>query len=485
MRNKLLLNRGLEFAAKGALAEAEQEFRQAIKERPDNPEAYNCLGAIQYRARQTKAAESSFRYAIKLKADFSEAYNNLSILLKDTNRADEAIKYLYNAIMLNPNFAEAYNSLGTILTDANSIETAENCFYRAIEIKADYPDPYHNLGILFTNTNRLSQAETYFCQALKLNPTYAEAEFSLATLYLLQAQFEKGWDKYDKSRMIRYNSAQPDIPCWAGEELSGRKILLYHEQGFGDTLHFVRYTHMVAQLAARTVLWVQKPLQRLTASSFPLLEVHGSDGVPPGNFDFSCPLPSLPRIFNTSAQTIPQIIPYIKPCPEVTAKWTRVVEQLPVHHCYKAGVVWAGNPNHHNDRNRSIPIGLFAELFTVKEVTWFCLQVGSQGFPMFPNSGNLFAFSEELVDFAETAGLIQQLDLVITVDSAVAHLAGAMGKRTWLLLPFAPDWRWQIKREDSPWYPTMRLFRQRRAGDWREVLARVQDALRKEYVRDS
>lgn len=471
---------GLIQMQKGLFEKADLFFQRAIELNPKSPDAYNNLGVTQMQKCLVAEAELSFRHAIELNPNFPEAYNNLGIILKDMNRLEEAARYIYRAIKLNPNFAEAYNSLGTILTDADRNDIAESCFYHAIRIKPDYPEAYHNLGVLFTNTNRLDQAEAYFCQTLKMNPNFTEAEFSLATLYLLQAQYEKGWEKYDKSRMIKHSHAQPNVPRWGGENLAERKILLYYEQGFGDTLHFVRYAQLVTNLAAQTVLWVQKPLQRLIDSSFPSVKVYGIETIlnlSPGEFDFCCPLPSLPMVFNTSRQNIPRTIPYIKVGFEIAAKWGKVVMQLNKNNSYKVGVAWAGNPSHHNDRNRSIPWDIFAELFAVNEVTWFSLQaeVNPQDVIKIPNK--VFSHPGELEDFAETAGLISHLDLIITVDSAVAHLAGAMGKSTWLLLPFAPDWRWQIDREDSPWYPTMQLFRQRKAGDWPEVLLRVKKAL--------
>ncbi|MEN6565542.1 MAG: tetratricopeptide repeat protein [Veillonellales bacterium] len=473
-----LCNLGALLISTHRLEAAKNCLESVIRMRPGFSEAYSNLGLIQMHEGLLAEAELSFHRAIELNPKIPDAYNNLGIVLKGMHRLEEAARYTYRAIKLNPKFAEAYNSLGTVLTDINCYEAAEACFYRAIRIQSDYLEPYHNLGVLFTTINRLSQAEAYFCRALNLNPNYVETEFSLATLYLLQAQYEKGWKKYDKSRMIKYSQAQPDAPRWRGENLTGKRILLYYEQGFGDTLFFVRYAPLVAKLAGKTVLWVQEPLQRLLESSFPSLEVHGTTDIPPGEFDFCCPLPSLPMVFNTSAKDIPRTIPYIKVCSELAAKWGKVAEQL---NRKRVGVAWAGNPSHHNDRNRSIPIDLFADLFADDEVIWVSLQVGAKARELVKVPCKVFSRPEEMEDFAETAGLITHLDLVITVDSAVAHLAGAMGKKTWLLLPFAPDWRWQMDREDSPWYPTMRLFRQCKADDWPDVINRVRGALREEY----
>lgn len=456
--------------------ESEFLLRRAIELRPDYPSAYNNLGMVQAKRLLPAEAEVSFCRAIQQQPKFPEAYNNLGILLKGSNHLEEAAKCLYSAIQLNPRFAEAYNNLGTVLTDADHVDLAESCFYRAIRSNPDYPEPYHNLGVLFTNSHRLDEAEAHFVKALDLNPNYTEAEFSLATLYLLQGRYKKGWEKYDKSRMIKH-SVLPNVSRWKGEILAGKRILLYHEQGFGDTFHFIRYAQLVDPLAAKTILWVQKPLQRLIAASFPAIKVYCTETMPPGKFDFSCPFPSLPKLFNTARETIPHPVPYIKPPDEMIRRWDNRIGKLARDNFFRVGVVWAGNPEHHNDRDRSISFAEFSRLLELPAVTWISLQAGERSRDVNPVSDKVLDFSDQLTDFAKTAGIIANVDLVISVDSAVAHLAGAMGKPTWLLLPFAPDWRWQLKRDDSPWYPTMRLFRQRKARDWPEVLARVKKAL--------
>ena len=472
-------NLGLIQMAQGAFVDAEHSFQRAIKLKPNCAAIFNDLGLNQTKRELLAEAASSFRQAIELKPDFPEAYNNLGIVLKDMNCIEEAAKTIYHAIKLNPNYAEAFNSLGAVLMDATYNEVAEKCFYRAIRLRPNYPSAYHNLGVLFTNTNRFEEAENCFCQAIKLNTNNAQTKFSLATLYLLQAQYGKGWEKYNEARRMQHSHVQPDIPRWEGGNLAQKTILLYYEQGLGDTIHFVRYTQLISKLAERTVLWVQKPLQRLMQSSFPSMDIHGTEDIgeiPPGKFDFSCPLPSLPMVFNTSQESIPQTIPYIKVCPEISEKWSKI-KQLNNNIPFRVGVVWAGNPKHQNDHNRSIPIEVFADLFAVKEVTWVSLQVGEKEKDLEKVPYKVVTYTEKISDFADTAGLMTYLDLVLTVDSAVAHLAGAMGKPTWVLLPFSPDWRWQIDREDTPWYPTMKLFRQRKAGNWPEVLVRVKNAL--------
>jgi Flp pilus assembly protein TadD len=474
-------NFGLVLRETNRLEEAAAQFSQAITLKPDYAEALNNLGVVQVLTNQPAAAAASLIRAIELKPDYAEAYNNLGLVLKGAGRFREAEEYFLYAIQFRKDYPEAYNNLGTTLTDANREEEAIICFCHALSLRPDSGQVYHNLGVVLTNTNRLEQAEICFLKALALVPNFTEAEFSLALLYLLQGKYEAGWEKYDKSRIVHYSEPQPTQPRWQGERLSGRRILLYYEQGFGDTFQFLRYAREVAALAAETVLWVQDSLGRLVANSFPPLKVYCGGEPPSNHFDFSCPLPSLPRIFKTTEKTIPQAVPYIKPPAKLVAKWQRKLAALK-HQGLSIGILWAGNPLHHNDRNRSIPFITFSRLLSAGEVRWISLQVGARAQET-ANHSLVADFSPELVDFAETAALIANLDLIITVDSAVAHLAGAMGKATWLLLPFAPDWRWQLAREDSSWYPTMRLFRQEQAGDWDGVLERVKKTLCREVIK--
>lgn len=476
MMATMLLNLGVSLANKGDLQQAEAAFCQAIRLNPNYAKAYNNLGLILQKTNRFDKAEACLLRAIELAPDSPDTYNNLSLVFMDTARLDEAEACLRQAIKLNPNVPEIHNNLGLVLVDQNRLQEAETAYRRAIRLKPDYPDAHYNLGNLFKNTKRLDEAEREYRYALKLRPGFDTALFALSTLYLLKGQFEKGWENYNKLRMKKHR--QPDICRWRGEDLTGRRILLFHEQGFGDTIQFARYVQKVSELASETVLWVQKPLQRLMASSYTALTVHTGKELPAEPYDFACPLPDLPMIFNSSEKTIPKIIPYIDVSTDISQTWKNTLNNM-CGNGYRIGIVWAGNPKHHNDRNRSIPYAVFRDLFDISNVIWVSLQVGSRAEDLAKTSDKVLDLSQSLSDFAETAGAIANLDLIITVDSAVAHLAGAMGKETWVLLPFAPDWRWQLDRKDSPWYPTMRLFRQNKAGNWQEVLKKVKTALQK------
>lgn len=479
------MNIGIKLANAGKFQQAAEAFIQAIQLDPNYPEAYNNLGVVFKATNRLDAAETCFRRAIALIPNYLEAYNNLGMVLMAFNRLDEAESCFRSAIKLNPNYLEAYSNLSIVLKELNRLEEAENCFRRIIKLKPDYPNAYKSLGAILLYMNRLEEAESYFHRAIKLNPDCPDTQFSLGVVYLLQGRYDKGWEKYEFRCKLPGNS-QPEIRRWHGEDLTGCKILLFHEQGLGDTMQFVRYAQMVAELGAETIVWVQKPLERLLSAPKSTFIIRTGDSIPleQYNFDFACPLMSLPCVFHTLVETIPQSIPYIQPPSATSLKWREALDEIDGGKTYRVGVAWAGNLNNVEGRKRSIPIELFSKLFDCNEVSWVSLQVGSAIDAFVDVPYKLIDFSQEFVDFSETAGVIENLDLVITVDSAVAHLAGAMGKKVWVLLPFAPDFRWLLEREDSLWYPTMRLFRQQKIGDWQEVIERVQSALMEECLHE-
>ena len=470
-------NLGSVLSDAGLLLEAAEMFRQAIKLNPNHPKLYNNLGIVLKKANLLRQAADLFGWAIKLDPDYTEALNNFGTVLIGMSHWDEAEDYFRRAIELNPDYAKAYNNLGLVLENTNHRDEALRCFRRAVELEPNDAAIYNNLGKMLKDSRQLDEAEVCFQQALKLQPDFVDADFALAILYLLQEQYEKGWEKYDDLRLIKEDNRHLSIPQWRGENLTDRRILLYADQGFGDTIHFIRYAQMVGDLACETNLLVQKPLEGLLGLSLTNCQIYNSDSIVAREYDFACPLLSLPHIFNTSRETIPRMIPYLQPNRASVETWRKKIDKIASGTRCRIGVVWAGNSTHNNDRNRSIPFGIFGSLFDITEVSWISLQVGKRAADLTRTSDKVIDISGELIDFAETAGVIANLDLVITVDSAVAHLAGALGQKTWLLLPFNPDWRWQLDREDSPWYPTLYLFRQREMDSWPEVLARVKKTL--------
>lgn len=429
---------------------------------------------------EVRAAALLFCQAVKNEPAFAEGYQRLGEALLSLEHWDDAQRCFCKAIELAPDYPEAYNYLGIVLKRRHCLAEAEDCYRRAIRQKPDYAEAFNNLANCLKLTYRFDEAETAYQQALALQPDLEKARFSLATLYLLRGRYNEGWKLYD-SRFDWQKKFRLDIPIWQGEDLTERRILLFYEQGYGDMIQAIRYISRVAKLAAKTTVWIQKPLERL------LLEcAHGAFSVcsegrslKPDQFDFACSLFSLPAKFDLAVETIFKKVPYLQPDEKAAARWRDRLEKL-AGTKYKVGVAWAGNPKHTNDQNRSVPFGLFRRLFSVAGVCWVSLQTGEQKGSCAKHSDAILDCSGQLVDFAETAGVIDNLDLVIAVDTAVAHLAGAMGKKTWLLLPHWPDWRWGLEGGDTVWYPTMRLFRQKNPGDWPGVLEKVRQSLIRE-----
>lgn len=482
----MYLELGIELFLQGDSENAITAFCAAITLDKNYAPAYNNLGLVLKDSNRLPEAEACFYRSIELNPNDYHAYNNLGLVLMDSGKLDQAEECFRRAlelsdnVELNHNSATICNNLGTVLEEKGQLDQAKEAYCRAIQLNSNYSEAHYNLGILLKATGYWKEAENHLCRAVELRPTYIKADFALATLYLLRGEFRKGWSRYEKSRKKKYDYKAITIPHWHGEDLTGCSILLYWEYGFGDNIQFARYAQMVEKLALKTSLLVPKPLERLFKAIYPDLTVFGGECLPDGSYHYVCSLLSLPTIFNTDTKTIPHPIPFIPSINEPSSVYHKSLKKVENEYRYKVGIVWAGNPKHTNDSRRSIPFNLFSNLFDILAVQWFSLQVGNRSEEIIGEPYKIIDYSKQFIDFMETAKLIESLDLVIAVDTAVAHLAGSMGKKTWILLPFYPDWRWQLDREDSPWYPSVKLFRQQKPGDWQEVLERVKIALKEE-----
>ena len=327
---------------------------------------------------------------------------------------------------------------------------------------------HYNLGSALQRQGLYAEALACYGRALALKPDYAEAHLNRSLALLLTGEFDEGWQEYEWRFAVARYDRKFDQPLWSGEPLAGASILIHAEQGFGDTLQFVRYIPAVAERGGRVVLEVPESLVRLARTVAGASEVVAAGDPLPG-FDCHCPLLSLPRVFKTNLATIPNAVPYLRVPAEASAGWA---ERIPTTPGPRVGIVWAGTTV------GAIDLRLLQPLWEVDGVSWFSLQVGERSGDISSLDGVKIAdLSPWLADFAETAAAVCRLDLVISVDTSVAHLAGALGRPTWLLLRYPPEWRWLLEREDSPWYPTARLFRQRKEGDWPCVAREVAAAL--------
>jgi Flp pilus assembly protein TadD len=463
----------------GRLAEAEKIYRQVLARQPNHADALNLLGVLAVQVGQSQLAVELIRRATAICSTNAFYHGNLGNALTELGQLDQAIASYRQAVRLQPESADVHYNLGIALQRKGQLDEAIAAYRRAVRINPDYSEAHYNLAIAFKDARRLDEAIASYRQTIRLKPDDARTHNNLALALLTRGDFQRGWEEHEWRWKCKdfpspaRNFAQPQ---WDGYPLENRTILLHTEQGLGDAIQFIRYLPLVARRGGRIIVECDTELQRLfrtMAGNYPIV----APSQPLPVFDFHCPLLSLPRVFGTNLANIPKDVPYLHADAEDAGRWQhRLAGHSPL---VKVGLGWAGDPAHKNDRNRSMKLARLAPLGQVPGVRLFSLQKGAAGAEAKtpPPGMELIDWTQELKDFADTAALISNLDLVIAVDTAVAHLAGAMGKPVWTLLPFASDWRWLLKRQDSPWYPTMRLFRQPHIGDWDSVISTVVEAL--------
>jgi len=460
----------------GRFRDAESIYREILAQRPDHAESHHQLGLLAYQEGQHEAAIESLSRAVELKPEAWNFHTNLGAAFAALDRADEAITAYLRALALRPDRAETYNNLGIVYREQDRLDLALAALDRAIALEPERAEFHTNRGAALEKLGLFEAAVWSHRRAIELNPKFAEAHFNLATSLLIKGEVAEGWDEYEWRWRCQGFQTRPSPylqPMWDGSDPAGCTILLSSEQGMGDTIQFARYASLVSDRGARVVLGCPAPLQSLLGTVRGVEEVV-TDGAKLPPFDLQLSLMSLPRVFATTLDAAPAAVPYVAADPEETARWR---EMLAPETELKVGLVWAGHPQNRNDRRRSIPLRLFAPLGAVPGVSVHSLQGGEAARQADRAPIVLADHEAERLDFRGLAALVENLDLVITVDTAAAHLAGALGKPVWTLLPFAPDWRWLVGRDVSPWYPTMRLFRQPIAGDWAPVIARVADEL--------
>jgi tetratricopeptide (TPR) repeat protein len=486
--------------AMGRWPEALAQYRQAAALRPGSAHAIcdvaTTLGAM---GREDEAA-AEYRKALALDPDHAMANYNLGVGLQKQGRFSEAADALRRATRRAPDFAVAHNNLGSVLRELGEAGQAVESYRRAIALQPNDPRYHNNLALALQDLGRLDDALASFDQSLRLRPDYAKARAFRSLALLLTGDYARGLAEYEARREIEGHFADRSAgrPQWDGSDPAGKTVLLHAEQGLGDTIHFVRYAPLLAARGARVVVQCQPPLKSLLEASLTPRGVWRvvADGEAVPEFDLHCPLPGLPHRFGTRVETIPADVPYLTAPPERVDVWRRQIEQeetLPPspgtpgegggegRPPIRVGIAWAGAPGNRNDRRRSGTLGMFEPLARVPGVRLYSLQKGETAAADLvsrPAGMAVEGWGNRFTDFADTAAAVTNLDLVVCVDTSVAHLAGALGKRVWTLLPFAPDWRWMLGRADSPWYPTMRLFRQPAPGDWSAVFEAVESALR-------
>lgn len=481
--------RGRAAARAGRREEAVAAYQAAIAHDASYAEAHNNLANLLREAGDTDAAAHHYETAANCKPSYALAHFNLGCLRQAAEQPDAARAAYEKAIAAKPDWAEPHYNLATIDKDAGDFERAAEGFRRTVTLNPAHGGGWNNLGLMLRRLARHRASLAAHVRSMAADLANPRPRFNAGMAHLTLGEFEAGWPLYEArgeiASVAKLAGLRTGIPRWQGAPLGRQTLLVESEQGLGDTIQFVRYLPLLrarpgAEEASVTLACDQAMLRLL--SGFPgvdrLLEKPSRRKPVPRGHDHVVSLMSLPAIFETTLETIPAEIPYLTPHPALVGHWAPRIEDKG----FKVGLVWAGRPQHENDRNRSIALGDLAPLAKIRGVSLYSLQKGpaEEALAKPPKGMTITPLGGRFADFADTAAAIANLDLVISVDTAVAHLAGAMGKPVWTLLPLVPDWRWMLERADSPWYPTMRLFRQETPGDWESVIAAVAKALRAE-----
>jgi tetratricopeptide (TPR) repeat protein len=472
-------NRGLALMELRRFDKALTDFTRALEIKPDYAAALANRGNALNALKRHEEALASLDSALKLRPDYDLAHNIRGIVLKELRRLDESLESYNRAIVLRPDFAEAYNNRGNILQQLRRPEEALASYDRALALRPEYAEAYSNRANTMMQLRRPENALADYARAIAIRPDYVEAHFNEAVCRLTIGDFARGWEKYEwrwETEQLRNTKRNISQPLWLGRnKIAGKTILLHAEQGYGDTIQFCRYVRLVAEQGADVILHVQPALRRLLSETAGARSVF-SHGETPPPFDFHAPLMSLPLALGTRLNTIPPCDYRLNVPGQLMRQWE---EKLGPKTLPRVGIAWSGQSVHKNDHNRSLSLKLLLGLLNLPiQIVSLQKEVRDDDQTVLDvHKADIAHFGTELTDFSDTAVLASLMDVVVSVDTSVAHLAGALDRPTWIMLPYTPDWRWLLDRDDSPWYPSVRLFRQASPGDWDDVIARVRREL--------
>ncbi len=482
------LNAAVNHHMAGHADAAADGYARVLAAEPAQPDALHLSGVLSAQTGDIAAAIRSISRAVRVRPAAASPWGHLGAALRAAEMPERAEPVLRRALALDPAQGDALEAQGASLHALAHYAEARRWLDRAARLRPGHAETLLNLGTVLRDLRRFDEAEACFDAVLARNPASPEAHLARAVGRLVRGDLRAGWEGFEH-RWRRFAA-----PPWDGRPPAAATILLHMDQGYGDAMQFVRYAPLVAQIAARgggrVVLETHRLLYRLFNRAFGQSVQVLVRGEEPPPHDLHCPLMSLPRAFGTDLATIPATVPYLAPDPADVSRWRdRLAEQDgdgtgDGAAGLRVGLVWAGNPRHRNDRNRSIPVAALRPLLAVPGVRFVSLQTGDARADLnrLPGEGLLDAV-ERVRDFADTAAILANIDLLITVDTAMVHLAGAMGVPSWLLLPHVPDWRWLLDRADSPWYPSLRLFRQPRPGDWTTAIGTAAAVLKAQALR--
>ena len=472
-------NLGLSFQSLQRFDEAIYNYQIAIQMQPDYVEAYNNLGVSLSKLKRFNEALKNYQQALLLQPQDAEIYCNRGVIFKELKMFDDALLDFKKSIELRPNYADAYLNQGMLFEAIGLTDKSVSNYKKAIELKPDYADAYSNLGTIFHDLGEYSEALECYEKVIELKGDCINAYWNKSLLMLLNGDYEEGWNLYEWRWRRDKNEARRHInkPIWLGiNSIKDKKVLVWSEQGLGDCIQFCRYVFLMQSLGAKIILEVPFQLKIILSTldkNITIIE----KGQPLPDFDLQVPMMSLPLAFKTAVDTIPAKAPYLFSNDKFNKRWKKFLGNT---NKFRVGLAWSGSENHTKDKKRSIPLKIIEKLLCLP-LEFHSLQINykESDFEILKLNPKIFQHQKNIKDFSDTAALINNLDLVISVDTSVAHLAGALGKPIWILLSYSPDFRWMLNRKNSPWYSSAQLFRQSRVDDWETVIDEVWVELKK------
>jgi tetratricopeptide (TPR) repeat protein len=449
-----------------------------MRGRENDPQYHLYLGNSYKKKGMIDEAISCYEKSLMLNPQSPQVLNNLGNALREKEKFDEAIRCYEMALKINPEYINAQNNIGFTYLEIAEFDKAITCFDALLKMCPECAEAHNNQGVALRETGQFNEALNSFKRAIQFNPDLEDAHQNLSALYLLLGNFQDGWREYRWFWNLRGPYHDLQKPLWDGSDIKGKILLLHAGAGFGDTIQFIRYVPMIKERGASVIIGCQKEIGSLLKGVEGIEQVI-IEGERLPHFDVQSSMFRLPIIFDTKIDSIPNKVPYITVIPQLVGEWKEKV--ILDKHSFRIGLTWAGGHRIGIYCHRTFPPELFSGLSNLKNAAFYSLQIGGQRDEIqgVLRDLNLIDFTGDIKDFSDTAALIENLDLIISIDTSVAHLAGALGKPVWTLLPYVPDWRWMLNRDDSPWYPTMRLFRQPSPGDWNSVISKLHNELEK------
>ena len=473
---------GVFYVKESNLENAINYMKISVENEKNNKNFYNNLATTLMKAGKFNESINNYNNALKIKSDYHEALSNLSAAYCENGEVTKAYESAYKAIKINPNYAEAYYNMAKILRIKGEYDEAVTTYKKAIELNKNYYEAYCSLGNTYREILKCSKAIDSYNEAIKINNNYADAHFNLSLVHLLQGNFDEGWKEYEwrfKTSSSEWKGKAINKPRWDGSEdkIIGKKLLIVSEQGFGDSIQFARYVGLISKKVKKIIFECDEKLEKLINDSFPTIETVRKPYNRDLNFDFYIPLLSLPFVFETNLSNIPSFVPYFKTKNDLDAKWK---EKILSNKKKNVGIIWAGNPSHKKNLKRSLNFKYFEKLFNL-DFNFYSLQIGKNSDDISETyRKKIINLSPKIRNFSDTASIMKNLDLIISVDTASAHLAGALNKKVWTILSMESEWRWMLNKNLSPWYPSMKLFRQKNIGEWQDVINDVYSDLKNE-----